>query len=129
MRQISVLHPTDFIPSPADYVQTLLIAGSSGQAFDWPGSSQTLPNSEDPHIVRFTGQSTAGVMMVFSANLQSTGCSVPTTANGTGGLTTASSLSHALVIGQGSFQVPGNSTGGSVAALTSGYISIEMWRK
>lgn len=34
MISIGVLHPTDYVPKPPDTVQTLLIAGSSGQAMD-----------------------------------------------------------------------------------------------
>ena len=115
MRAVGVLHPTDGIPIPADTVNTLLIANSSGQAMDWPTSTQ---------IVRLTGWTTAGASMNFMANLYSTACSAPAS-----GSSASSTGTNHPVSGVGSFQVPGASTGFSVAALTSGYIMVECWKR
>jgi len=101
---------------PPDTVYTMLIAGSSGQAMDWPANVD---------IARFTGQSTAGAQMVFEVALQTTRAAAPTS----GATTGSSALYGCPVIGQGSFQIPGGSTGFSVAALSSGYVSVEMWRR
>ena len=119
MRYIGTLHPTESIPAPPDTVQTILVAGSSGQAMDWPsGSSAGL-------IARFSAQSTVGVVMPFELNLFSTKAAAPSSGTSTEGST---GFGH-TVVGQGTFQVPGGSTGWSVAALSSGYIKAELWKK
>lgn len=119
MRNIGVLHPTDFIPIIPDQIQTMLIAGSSGQAMDWP--SGTTAGA----IVRLTGQSTAGVLINFQVNLNSTKAAAPSSGSSTEGTTGFG----VTVVGQASFQVPGSSTGWSAASLTSGYITAEVWKK
>lgn len=119
MRSIAVLHPTESLPAPPDTVQTLLIAGSSGQALDWPTGSSVGA------IVRFSGQSTAGALINFEVNLFSTKAAAPSSGNSTEGTT---GFGH-TVIGQGAFQLPGASTGWSVASLSSGYIKAEIWKK
>ena len=119
MRQIGTLHPTDFIPAPADTTQTMLIESSSGQAMDWPSGSSA------GGIVRFSGCSTAGVMLVFQVNLESTKAAAPSTGTSTQGTTGFGET----VVGQGSFQIPGASTGWSAAGLSSGYITAEFWKK
>lgn len=119
MRGIGVMHPTDGLPTPPDTVLTLLIAGSSGQAMDWPaGSSVGL-------IARLSGQSTAGAQMNFEANLESTKAAAPSSGTSTIGTTGFGYT----IMGQGTFQVPGASTGFSVASLSSGYVKIELWKK
>lgn len=120
---IGTLHPTDNIPSPPDTVQTLLIAGSSGQAMDW--NSAASAGAGAVHIARFTGVSTLGVLLNFNVNLASTKAAAPSSGLSTQGTT---GFNHP-VIGQGSFQIPVASTGFSVAALSSGYIQVEVWRK
>jgi len=116
MIAIGTLHPSDFIPMPADTVYTMLIAGSSGQAMDWP------PNVD---FARFTGQSTAGVAMAFQVALKTTRAAAPSSGASTG----STAIYGYTVLGQGTFQVPGGSTGFSVAALSSGYIAAEMWSR
>jgi hypothetical protein len=118
MRSISMLHPNDGIPVPPDTVCTLLIAGSSGQAMDWPSGS---------NIIRATGVTTVGAALNFMVNLFSTQCAAP--ASGSSAATAASSGVNHPVNGSGMFQVPGASTGFSVAALSSGYIMIECWKR
>lgn len=118
MRTIATLHPQDSIPVNPDTVQTMLIAGSSGQAMDWPTGS-----TAGGRIVRFTGQSTAGIPMPFCVNLMSTKCAAPSTSVSTEGTTGF----NIPVMYQGAFQVLGASTGWSAAGLTSGYIQAEIW--
>lgn len=119
MRGISVLHPTDGVPVPPDTTQTLLIAGSSGQAMDWPSGSSAGT------ILRISAVSTVGVSLNFFANLESTKAAAPSSGQSTQGTT---GFGHP-VMGSGMFQIPGGSTGYSVAALTSGYVISEFWKK
>lgn len=123
MRTINTLHPTDQIPSPPDTVQTLLIAGSSGQAMDW--NSAANAGVAGIGVARFTGMSTLGVVLNFHVNLESTKCAAPSSGASTIGTT---GFNHP-VLGQSAFQIPGGSTGFSVAALSSGYIQVELWKK
>lgn len=119
MRSIGYLHPTDGIGAPADNVQTLLIAATSGQAIDWPTGSSVGT------IARFTGLTTAGAQLNFYLNLESTKAAAPSSGNSTIGTT---GFVHP-VLGSGMFQIPGGSTGWSVAALSSGYVTAELWKK
>lgn len=118
MRAYGALSPTDQIPLPPDTIQTLLIAASSGQALDWPTDSQ---------LARLSGVSTAGAVMNFWASLNSTRAAAPSSGLSTG--STAGDLPSAAIQGSRVFQIPGGSTGYSVAALSSGYVTIETWRK
>ena len=119
MRQIGTLHPTDFTPVMPDTTQTLLIAGSSGQAIDMPsGSSQGC-------IVRFSGMSTSGGTLNFFIGLGTTKAAAPSSGNSTDGTTGFGSP----VMGAGAFQMFGASTCWSAAALSSGYIIAEFWKK
>lgn len=109
------------IKVPPDQVLTLLIAGSSGQAFDYPTGA---------NIVRFTGLSTAGAVMNFYVDPASTKASVPSTANGTSGWTSQGSSGFGVPVHeQDVYQLSGGATGGSVAAFSSGVISVEVWKK
>lgn len=129
MRSISMLHPNENIPVAPDSVQTLLIAGSSGQAMDWPNSTSQQASS-GVQIVRFTGVSTAGASLNFMVNLGSTHCAAPSSGSSvTTGTTQGSTWNNIPVMGQGVFQVSGVSTGWSVAALSSGYVTAELWKK
>ena len=116
MRGIGTLHPTESPEIPADTISVLLIAGSSGQALDFTTGCQ---------IARFTGVSTAGAQLNFGVALQSTAAAAPS--SGTSGGTTGAFCS--MVMGTRSFQIPGGSTGYSVAALSSGYVICEQWKK
>jgi hypothetical protein len=115
MRAYGALHPTDQVPLPPDTVTTVLLTGgSSAQAFDMPTDAQ---------MCRITPMTTAGGAFIVFANLTTTGAHVPTS-----GTTTGSSVSHP--VSQASmFQIPGGSTGMSLAAITSGYGFVEFWRK
>lgn len=118
------------IPEPPDTVATLLIAGSSGQAMDWPSTAGTSASAATAaaagvHLVRLSGLSTGGVQLNFHVNLASTKAAAPSSGYSTEGTT---GFNHP-VLGQSSFQIPGGSTGFSVAALSSGYIQVEMWKK
>lgn len=116
MKTYGSMHPTDGgIPQPPDTVNTLLIAGSSGQAMDWPAGTE---------MARFSGTSTAGASLNFQVNPYSTSCAAPSS-----GSVTSSTGAQMAVTGTREFQIPGNSTGYSVAALSSGYIVVECWAK
>lgn len=115
MRSIGSLHPSEGIPVPPDTVVTLLIAGSSGQAADWPSGTQ---------MVRFTGVSTAGAQLNFNVNLFSTKAAAPSSGTSTEGTTGF----QYPVLGRAEFQLP-SSTGFSVAALSSGYVMVECWKR
>lgn len=119
MRSYATHRPTADAPAPPDTVNTLLIEGSSGQAMDWPA------NSSIGGIVRFSGVSTAGATLNFMVNLFSTHAAAPSSAASTQG-TTGFGFS---VMGDRTFQLPGESTGFSVAALSSGYVMVEVWKK
>lgn len=129
MRAIATLHPTENIPAAPDTVQTLLIAGSSGQAMDWAGSTVGAEDAK-AHLVRFSGMTTAGLTMNFIVNLVSTHAAVPSSGSSqTTGTTAGSKGNNIPVMGQGVFQIPSWSTGFSVAGLSSGYVMAEVWRK
>lgn len=114
-RGTGFLHANDGIPLPADTVCTFLIAGSSGQAMDWP---------EGTAIVRLSGMSTVGASLNFMVNMFSTACSVPSS-----GSSNSSTGTNHPVMGSGYFQKPSGSTGFSVAALSSGYVIAECWKR
>lgn len=123
MRTYGVLNPTVPAESPPSIVQTLLIAGSSGQAMNWGGS--TVGSSDaGAQVVRFTGMSTTGALLNFMVNLETTACAAPSS-----GLTTASTDCDIPVLGSRFLAIPNGSTGFSVAALSSGYIIAEVWRR
>src|SRR5690242_7012268 len=110
MRNYGTLNPTDLTPNAADTVNTLLIAGSSGQAMDWPAGTG---------IARFTGVSTSGALLNFMVNLWSTIAAAPSSGQVT---SSAGSTGYPSVPvnGRDIFQISGKSTGFSVAALSSG---------
>lgn len=128
MRSFGTMHPTADAPIPADLTQTLLIAGSSGQAMDWYSGSTsalTAASSGAVHMARFSGVSTAGAALNFVVNLSSTKAAAPSSGVSTDGTTGFGTP----VMGSAVFQIPGGSTGYSVAALSSGYVTAELWRK
>lgn len=119
MRSYGTLHPTQDAALPPDSANTLLIAGSSGQAMDWPSGSSV------GGIVRFSGVSTAGALLNFMVNLMSTKAAAPSS-----GASTEGTTGYGMhVQGTRLFQIPGDSTGFSVAALSSGYVTAEVWKK
>ena len=122
MRAYGALSPIDQIPQPPDRVNTLLIAGSSGQAMDW-GSTLS-------QLVRFSGMSTAGAAINFIVNLVSTHAAAPSSgSSATTGTSAGSTGNNIPVMGSREFQIPAWSTGFSVAGLSSGYIMAEVWKK
>lgn len=110
--------PNNAVNQPPDTILTLLIAGSSGQTRDW---GSTLAQ-----IVRLSGVTTAGVTLNFWANLLSTAAAAPST--GTTATSDASSGQNVAVQGNRTLAIPAGSTQFSVAALSSGYITAEVWR-
>lgn len=124
MRAYGALSPIDQIPLPADTVHTLLIAASSGQAMDWSGSTVSS-TATGTQLVRFSGVTTAGALMNFWVDLASTNAAAPSS-----GLSTQGTAGFGIPVqGNRIFQVPAGSTGFSVAALSSGYVNAEVWRK
>lgn len=133
MRSYSVLSPTFPQPQPPDNVSTLLLAAGVGQALDWTnstGGAGSAASSVGAQIVRFTGMSTANAPILFMVNLVSTHANVPTSGtSATTGTSVASTGNSIPVWGSREFQIPSWSTGWSAAALTSGYVIAETWRK
>ena len=128
MRAIGTLHPTDQVPVPPDTVTVFIMTGgSSAQAADWLSSGSTVTANAavaGVGIVRITPVSTGGGAFFCMANLLSTAAAVPLTS----GTSVSSGASHP-VSSPSAFQVPGGSTGYSFAALTSGIVIMEQWRK
>ena len=118
MLSYGALNPIDQIHGVPDTIQTLLIAGSSGQAMDW---ASTLAQ-----LVEFSGVSTLGAAFNFWVNLNTTRASTPSSGTSTG---TASTGVSVPVQGRRLIQIPAGSTGFSVASLSSGYIQAMVWRK
>lgn len=135
MRTYGTISPTDQVPLPPDTVATFVVTGSSQQASDWFSTGSTAltfagqSGANGPQIVRFTGLTSAGSSMFnFMVNLFSTLAAMIPSSGTTVGMGNSSGVSHP-VLGQAVFQLPGRSTGYSIAAMTSGYIFVEMWRK
>lgn len=131
MRAYSALNPIDQIPLPPDTVQTLLLAGGTGQALDWAGS--TIGSTAVlAHIVRFSGVSTAApaLALQFHVNLVSTHASLPASGTSITTGTTAGSTGNTIhVVGERTLQIPPWSTGWSAIARSSGYVIAEIWKK
>lgn len=131
MRAYGTLSGLDTIPLPADTVATFnMTGGSSAQASDWFSSGSTAlgaASSAGPQIVTFVGHSSAGGTYNFFVNFFSTLAAVP--ASGTTVGMGASSGVSVPVAGVGTFQIPGGSTGYSIAALSSGYVYAAQWRR
>lgn len=124
------------IPVPPDTVATFVMTGgSSAQASDWFSSGSTAltaagqSGGNGPSIVRFTGMTTVGSSAFsFMVNLLSTLAVAVPTSGTTVGMGGSSGVSHPI-FQQGMFQIPGGSTGYSIAALNGGYVFVEMWKK
>ena len=122
LRGTGMLHPTDSIPVPADTITTfLLTGGSSAQAADFPTGAAG-------GIIRVTPFTTAGAGFLAHLCVGRTLAAVPA-AGTTNSTAPSSGLSCNPIPFQMSLQVPGGSTGYSVAAFTSGYVQVEYWRK
>lgn len=128
MRATGVMHPTDGPYVPPDTVTTLLLTGgSSAQAQDWLSSGSTaLANASTGfiHIIKLTGMTTAGGAFAFNFQGFSTQAAVPSS-----GLFFGSTGIGVPITQPTYFQIPGGSTGWSVAAWSSGLVIMEQWRK
>jgi len=126
-RASSKLHPTDGVPVPPSTVITFLMTGgSSAQASDWyddTGTAAATAQAAGVHLVRVTPVTTAGGSFFCNVNLMSTSATVPSSG------VTISTTSRAAVTTPREFQVPGGSTGFSVASPTSGNVIVECWKK
>lgn len=130
MRQYGSIDPLSGLAFPPDSINTLLIAGSSGQAMDWPGTTASGAAAAGVGIARFSAVSTAGATLNFMVNLLSTHCGAPSSGSSvTSGTSVGSTGNNLPVMGAREFQVPAASTGFSVAALSSGYVMVEVWKK
>ena len=124
----------NLIPPPPDTVATFIMTGgSSAQASDWFSTGSTAlalaGTTGGPQIVRFTGVTSAGSSLYnFMVNLFSTLAQAAPASGTTVGAGASSGVSCPIQQ-QGMFQVPGGSTGYSIAAVTSGVVYVEMWRK
>lgn len=135
MRAYGALSPIAGIPMPPDTVATFVMTGgSSAQASDWFSSGSTALNQagstvQGPQLVRFTGMTSVGSSLYnFMVNMFSTLAQAVPASGTTVGMGASSGVSFPIY-GQGMFQIPGGSTGYSIAALTSGLVFVEMWRK
>lgn len=126
-RTIATLQPTADAPSPPSLVYTFVMTGgSSAQASDWfndSGVAAANAAAAGIHLVRITPVSTAGGAFFCTANLLSTAVTVPSSS------ITFSSTSEVPVLSPREFQIPGGSTGFSLAAYTSGVVMVECWKK
>ena len=115
---------------PPDTVYTMqLTGGSSAQALDWissAGSAAANAAAAGVGIIRITCLSTAGAEMGMFVNLFTTAANVGAAGSSYG----SSGISHPVFGRRNNFfQVPGGSTGFSIASYTSGNAYVEQWRK
>lgn len=120
MRGIGSLHPTEGIPLVSDVV-ALVVGTSAGAVItqDYPSPSAATGSSR-PHIMLISSQ----VPLFFRDG--TTGAAIPAT-NGT----TPGSTAHvgSYIAQSALYQVPAGSTGYSMAFPTSGFCTIEFFRK
>lgn len=127
MRAIGIQHPTATAQVFPDTQQTFLMTGgSSAQASDWATSTGAVANAAAAGvgIVMITALTTAGAIAGVFVNLMSTGAAVAAA-----GTSIASSGVSVPVLGSRQFQVPGSSTGFSIASHSSANVTVEMWKK
>lgn len=124
------LSPLSSAVVPAGKIaQFLMTGGSSAQAMDWTSSGGVaVANAATAGVglVRVTGMSTAGAGQLCTVNFYTTGAAVPSSGDFN---STTSCNSVVAANNPRMFQVPGGSTGFSVAMDTSGMVIVEMWRK
>lgn len=118
MRGIGSLHPTEGITITPEVV-AVLVPSSAGVtiAQDYPAGSASA--SSRPHIMLLSGQ------VGFFFQDGTTGASVPAT-NGT---TPGSTLNSVYIEKTAMYQIPGGSTGYSVAFPTTGFVTVEFFRR
>jgi hypothetical protein len=117
--------PIDIPGYPDTVHRILLTGGSSAQAMDW-GSTLS-------QLARFTGATTSGAVFALFVNLVSTHAAVPSSGSSVTTGTSANSTGNNLPVGPDPnsrlFQIPAWSTGFSVAAYTSGFAIVEVWKR
>jgi hypothetical protein len=120
-------HPS--APVPPDTVYSLVMTGgSSAQALGWissAGSAVANAAAAGAGIARITAITSAGTDTLMCINLYTTAANVISSGSSYG----SSGISHPVVGKDNLFQIPGGSTGFSVASITSGYFFLEQWRK
>lgn len=129
MRAISSLHPTEGVPVPPDTTITLLLTGgSSAQASDWFSTGSTAgaasARAAGVGLIRVTPLTTAGGAFIVTVNMYSSGAVAMSS-----GVRVSSTSVGVACAAPTWLQVPGGSTGFSVAAITSGYVQIDCWAK
>tara|TARA_R110000868_G_scaffold142446_1_gene359763 strand:- start:207 stop:485 length:279 start_codon:yes stop_codon:yes gene_type:complete len=82
-------------------------------------------------VIRVTPVSTSAVPLYCTVNLFSTyaGTNMATSSVSSGSINASTNISYVVPDVGRFYQVTGGSTGFSVAAQTSGWISVEMWKK
>lgn len=122
LRAYGSVNPLDDVPVPPDTVTTfLLTGGSSAQAADFPTGAAG-------GIMRVTPFTEVGGAFLAHLCIGSTRAAVAT-AGTTNSIAASSGVSALPIPSQSRFQVPGGSTGYSVAALSSGFVQVEYWKK
>lgn len=121
MKPPGVLHPTDgiSIPTPSDTQAKFALVAATAQAADWPAGTKTA---------RVTGVTTLGAAFAFYFNDGSTKASSAADSSFSSGTSQTSNL-NSYVFGSREFQIPGTSTGFSLAAASCGIVSVECWGK
>lgn len=123
MRGIGWLHPSEQASVPADTQTSILMTAATAAVMAVPSGAG---------MVRLSGLSTAGALLNFYVNLQSSVAAAPTS-DASAGTTNSSSLQIPCVNGGGQYyQLPGGTAGSSVIGLfspTSGYIVAEWWKR
>lgn len=118
------MHPTDGVPVAPDYVNVYVAsAASTGFVADWPASTATAGSTTPanagagifpPSVVGFG----SNVNFMFSNHDNTAGQPSTNIINGLGN-----------EMNPGMRQIPGDSTGFSIFPLSSGYITVSMYRK
>lgn len=116
-------------PSPPDTVYTFSMTGaSSAQAASWISSAGTAAANAAAAgcgLVRITAITTAGLNALMSVNLFTTEANVAAAGSSYG----STGISHPVVGPSNFFQVPGGSTGFSIASHAVGLAFVEQWKK
>ena len=127
MRSIGVMHPTDDAVTPPDTVSAILLAAATPQAMDMPAGAKMVIISGIA-----TGNSTVAIAnnIPLYVNLFSTAAALPSSGTTSATNTSVGSTGVSFpVLGQRKIQVPGGSTGFSVAAPSSGWALFEWYGK
>ena len=120
MKTYATSHPTEAGPAPTDAIAFLVLSAGTAQAVDYPSGTE---------IVRLSGMTTAGAVLGFVVNINTSGAALGSSVVPSSGVTTATSQQNVICPAGWSltYQLPGGSTGFSVVAGAAGYVSAEFW--